>query len=239
MKQKEGKMAKVTQHEIVKAKNNIFVKKGIPTLLSNGFEKSPYKTSWYGKEGSHFFYSHCKLLGNSKIVHLETHIMKGDAWIQNYLNIFELLSPINNLKQLENSEGIKFGIPPLVNRRMRLKLDGYKIIPLFVDLFIKQHKIGGYYTRLGFEKRIEELGNLIEEDFNNIDKFIDLWFKNNKPLVTTWDGEIVGLASMTPHERLVHTNLLKEFNQSTLENKVIILRWLSLDEMTIKKFLQK
>lgn len=165
--------------------------------------------------------------------------MKGDAWIQNYLNVFELNPPIVNLKQLEDSESVKFVIPPLVNSRMRLKLNGYKMIPLFVDLFIKQHKIGSYYTRSGFEKRIEELGNLIQEDFNHIDKFIDLWFKNNKPLVTTWDGEIVGLACMTPYERLVHTNLLKEFNQSTLENKVIILRWLSLDEMTIKKFLQK
>jgi hypothetical protein len=60
-------------------------------------------------------------------------------------------------------------------------------------------------------------------------------------LVTTWEGEIVGLETMTPHERLVAANLLDKFNGAKKDNKqwaMQILEWLNVDKVTIKKMLE-
>ncbi len=43
---------------------------------------------------------------------------------------------------------------------------------------------------------------------------------------------------MTPNERLIHTGLLKQFEKSKKEDKAKILKWLNLDDISIKKFLE-
>ena len=86
------------------------------------------------------------------------------------------------------------------------------------------------------------MGSLIEKDMRNIDSFVKRWHELHTPLVTTWEGEIVGLDKMTPYERLVHTNLLGQFEAAKKDNNKErgkqILEWLKVDKATIKKMLE-
>ena len=180
---------KPTYKVVLEARNKVFQEKGIPALLKNGFSKSPYKSSWYGKDNQGGYdYLHCKLIGKSRILHLRTYIINKDIWIQNYLNIFDIKPEINLLSQLLDIDCINYFMPPCNLTSMRLKINGYKVMPLLRDMFVKQHKLGSYYTKSGFENRLIELGNVLEEDLNNIYHFVKMWQELHKPLITNWDG---------------------------------------------------
>jgi hypothetical protein len=180
---------KVTINEILLNRNEIFIKKGVPVLFKNGFKKSPFSTGNYGKESYGYCYEHWKLLPNSLCVRLGTFIMRGDVWIQSYLKIFKLSPEVECLSKLSEIDGTNFAVDIMSENDMRLKVDGYKVIPIIHDLYTKHHKIGCFWSRSGYEKRISEMGELIELDFNNIDSFIDLWLKNYTPIITDWEGK--------------------------------------------------
>ena len=125
---------------------------------------------------------------------------------------------------------------------MRFRSDDYKGPPIFYMLFCPEYKLGSYVTKSGFERQVKKLGSLIEKDMRNIDSFVKRWHELHTPLVTTWEGEIVGLDKMTPYERLVHTNLLGQFEAAKKDNNKErgkqILEWLKVDKATIKKMLE-
>ena len=74
---------------------------------------------------------------------------------------------------------------------MRLRSDDYKGIPLFYMLFCEEHKIGSFYTKSGYQKRLQELSTLIAKDMNNIDSFIKRWKEMYPPNITNWEGESI------------------------------------------------
>jgi len=183
-----GLFYKVTDKELLDRRNKLFLEKGIPALNSNGFIKSPL-TDNYGRNNlKDFMYELSKLKSNSLLEKLSIYICRGDRYIQIYLNIFELVPKINTLEKLTGLDAVQYGIPPSNRNSMQLRADDYHFIPIITPLFYIRHKLSPYYTKNGYEKRIQELGVLIEKDMKNIDSFVKRWHELHTPIKTTWDG---------------------------------------------------
>ncbi len=187
-----GLFNRPTDKEILETRNRIFVEYGIPSLIQNGFVKSPFSTDWFGRDNyKDFSYTLCRLNKKKQLEILTTYIIRREKWIQIRLNVFKLEPELNSIEQLNELEGIKFGIPPNSNSEMRLRADDYKGIPLIYMLFYPEHKIGSYYSRSGFKRRKKKLTELIQRDMRNIDSFVIRWHEIHKPNKVNWIGEII------------------------------------------------
>lgn len=188
---KMGLLYKVSDKELLSVRNNIFKEVGIPALESNGFVRSPFKTSWFGQyyggiEG--YPYEFCRLSAGEFLEMIEVYIVKGDKYIQIFLNIFELEPSIESLSDLKDYEGIKYGMPPNSLTKMRLRNDDYKGPPLFYMLAFPEHKIGRFYRKTGYEREVSKLKALIKKDMINIDSFVERWHELHKPNKTDREG---------------------------------------------------
>jgi hypothetical protein len=182
-----GLFYKVTSRKLLDVKNEIFVKSGIPALKRNGFEKAPFPETLFGKNNlGDYTYDLCRLTRNSDLEIIVAHIAKGDSWIQIYLNIFNLKPSVESIEQLKGVNGIQFRLNPNNLTRMRLRSDDVKGLPLFNSV---EYKVKSFYTESGFQRRVDELSNLIEDDLSNIDSFIKRWHELHRPLVTNWEGK--------------------------------------------------
>ncbi|WP_199139156.1 hypothetical protein, partial [Pedobacter sp. ASV12] len=158
----------------------------IPALKQKGFEHSPFSSAWFGRNNLiDSTYKLCRISKNSELEMLTTHITREDSWIQIFLNIFKLEPTINALTELKERDGIQFGLPPNNMTEMRLRMDDYKGPPLFHGV---RHKLKSFYTEKGFEESVQNLGELIKKDMENIDHFIKRWHELHKPTVTDWEG---------------------------------------------------
>jgi hypothetical protein len=179
-----------TVKEELNIRNNIFIEVGIPPLIKKGFEKSPFSTAWYGKDNlGNYNYELCRLNDNKYLEIINVFILKGDKWIQIFLNIFEINPSINSIEQLKGMDGLKFSIRPNSLTKMRLRADDHKGVPLFNMLFAPKYKLGFYYSKESLTKQTIELSQLIENDMNNINTFIDKWHNIHTPALTNWKGE--------------------------------------------------
>ena len=71
-------------------------------------------------------------------------------------------------------------------------MDDRRTIPLLsYDYMCGGHRLKSFYSEQGLERRIKQLGNLIEKDMRNIDSFVNRWYELHKPYVTDWDGNTV------------------------------------------------
>ncbi len=177
---------RISDKKRLEAKNEIFVKKGIPALKRQGFEQSPFSSSWFGRNNlNNFTYTMCRISSNSELEMITTHISRRDAWIQIFLNIFKLEPKLETLTELETRDGMQFSMPS--DTEMRLRMDDYKGPPLFHGV---RHKLKSFYTEKGFEESVQNLGELIKKDMENIDHFIKRWHELHRPMVTDWEGII-------------------------------------------------
>lgn len=185
---------KITDKELLTARNTIFKNDGIPELEKNGYIKSPFKTAWLGEYDTNisgYSYELCKLTNDNQLHIISVSIVKGDKWIKINLNIFELNEKLNSILDLKDSDGINFQLPPNDATLMRLRSDDYKGPPLFYMLFLPEYKIGCYKTQSGFEKQLNKLRDLIKKDMANIDFFVKRWHELHKPNVTDKEGNLV------------------------------------------------
>jgi hypothetical protein len=176
--------------ELLQIRNKIFLDVGVPTLQKQGFQKSPFSTAWFGKdENIGYSYELCRLSKNSELEMVWAHIIRGDRWIQIYLNIFRPQPQLNSIAQLLNVDGLQFHLPPNTISQMQFRIDDIKGPPILdYNHMFRSHKIKSYYTKSGLEKRADELAKIIESDLNNIDSFISRWHELHQPMVTSWDG---------------------------------------------------
>lgn len=180
-----GLFYKISDKEMLKIRNEIFLENGILPLEKNGFIKSPFNF-WHGRNNlNDFDYTFCRI-NNGFLEMLFIYIAKGDSWIEIKLNIFKLDPIISSLDEIHNIDGLEFIIPPYSNSSMQLRMDDYKIMPLFVFLFMKLHKIRVYNSQRGLKKRIKQLGKLIKKDMTNINYFISKWHKTHIPVEINW-----------------------------------------------------
>jgi hypothetical protein len=189
-----GLFYKASSKEILEIRNKIFLESGVPSLTKNGFRKSPFSASWYGRDNlKNFTYELCRLTVNSQLEIVEAEIIRGDRRINIILNIFELKPALESLEQLDGADGMQFKLPPNSTTEMELRMDDIKGIPLFDYHFMfRNHKLKRYYSRSGLKARIKELSKIIESDLSNIDYFVKRWKEMHQPMITTWEGHQVG-----------------------------------------------
>lgn len=189
-----GVFYKISDKQLLKDRNELFKEVGIPGLRKNAFETAPFKTSWsgeYNKSIQGYSYQFARIKEKRLLETMDVYILKGEPWIQIYLNVFELSPAIETVSFLKNNEGLSFGIPPNSSTRMRLRNDDFKGPPLFFMLFLPEHKIGSYYSKSGYETEIKKLKKLIKSDMENIDDFVKRWYELHKPNITDWEGNII------------------------------------------------
>jgi hypothetical protein len=165
------------------------VEKGIPALLKNGFQRSPFSSAAHGRNHlKDFSYQMCRLNNESELEMIDVYICRRDKWIKINLNIFQVSPELTSLDQLKGLVGLQYRLPPNSISEMRLRQDDIKGIFLFAFFFGRQHKVRSYQTRWGFRLRIALLGRLLERDMTGIDRFIRRWHDLHKSLVVDWEG---------------------------------------------------
>ncbi|PIB26256.1 hypothetical protein [Maribacter sp. 4G9] len=191
---------KLKPKENLDLRNKLFLEKGIVALKKQGFEKSPFNTDWYGRTNHNdFSYTMYRLKKENELQKIETHILRNENWIQIRLNIFKIRPEINSLEELKESDGLKFHLPPNSLTEMRLRSDTYDCMPLFYMLFLPEHKIGRYFTKNGFNKRLKELSELVLKDMRNIDFYIAKWKEKYKPKTVNWKSDTNEKIKNTAH----------------------------------------
>ncbi|WP_323489492.1 hypothetical protein [Flavobacterium sp. PL02] len=185
---------KISEKELLNARNSIFKDYGIPELEKNGYVKSPFRTSWFGQYDSNirgYSYELSKLADQNHLHIITADMVKGDKWIKIYLNIFELNKKLNSVDELKDCDGINFKLPPNDSTTMQLRSDDYKGPPLFYMLFLSEHKLGKINSQSNFEKEVIKLKDLVKKDMTNIDSFVHRWYELHVPYITDKEGNVV------------------------------------------------
>lgn len=183
----------VSEKQLLADRNNLIKEVGVPSLLKNGFMKSPFSGIWFGEYDNNvkgYSYELCRLTNNLLGI-IDFSVLKGEPWIKIHLNIFELEVSPNQVNDLNGKDGINFHLPPNSLTKMRLRSDDYKGPPLFYMLFLPEYKIGSYYCKSGYNAEIKKLKRLIKADMENIDDFVKRWHELYKPNLTDWEGNII------------------------------------------------
>lgn len=179
-----------SRKELGQLRNKIFLERGIPALQKKGFKKSPFLNVDFGwHPGIGYLYELCCISEGGFLEIVNVHIVRGDRWIQVWLNIFELSPALTSLDQLAGLDGMQFNLPPNTRTQMRLRSDGIKGILLSYELIAARHRLNRYFTKWGRERSAKKLGDRIEKDLLNIDNFISRWRELHKPMVTNWEGK--------------------------------------------------
>lgn len=185
---------KISEKELLNARNSIFKDYGIPELEKNGYVKSPFKTSWFGQYDSNirgYSYELCKLADQNQLHFISSCMLKGDERIKISLNIFALNEKLHSLDDLKDCDGINFKLPPNHSTSMQLRSDDYKGPPLIYMLFLPEHKLGKINSQSSFEKEVSKLKDLIKKDLTNIDSFVHSWYELHMPYITDKEGNVV------------------------------------------------
>lgn len=193
-----GMFYSVSAKQLLTDRHNLIKEAGIPSLLKKGFIKSPFLGIWFGEYDRNtkgYSYELCRL-NNNFLEIIDFSVLKGEPWVKIHLNIFELNPIPRHIEELAGKDGINFHLPPNSSNKMRLRSDDYKGPPLFYMLFLPEHKVGNYYTKLGYEAEINKLKKLIKSDLENIDSFVKRWHELHKPNLTDWEGNLLGSASL-------------------------------------------
>ncbi len=75
---------------------------------------------------------------------------------------------------------------------MRIDVGFIDCPPVFsIDFWFKTLKIGHYFTKKGYAKRIKRLKTLAQKKVRNIDCFFKKWYARHSPDITEWDGKLV------------------------------------------------
>ena len=185
---------KISEKELLHARNSIFKDYGISELENNGYVKSPFKSSWFGQYDSNirgYSYELCKLADQNHLHIITADMVKGDKWMKIYLNIFELNKKLHSVDELKDCDGLNFKLPPNDSTTMQLRSDDYKGPPLFYMLFLPKHKLGKINSQSNFEKEVSKLKDLVKKDMANIDSFVQRWYELHMPYITDKEGNVV------------------------------------------------
>lgn len=185
---------KISDKEVLDARNAIFKDYGIPELEKNGYAKSPFKTSWFGQYDSNirgYSYELCKLTNQNQLHFINASMLRGEKRIKISLNIFELNEKLNSLDDLKDCDGINFKLPPNDSTIMELRYDDYKGPPLFHMLFLPSYKLGNIKSKSSFDKEVRKLADLVGKDMANIRSFERRWHELHRPRTTDVEGNVI------------------------------------------------
>ena len=181
---------RVSDKSLLQYRNSI-LKNAIPILKKQGFEKSPFISSWFGRNNLGDFSYDLACLSNSYLELITIHISKGDKWIKAYLNIFDLFPVPKTLSELNKINGIAFRLAPNNQTQMGLYIELPK--RNFINFIFpkKEYKLKFFLTCSGLTQRQCELENVLKHDFKNINLKIKMWHNVHKPTKTDWEGKSI------------------------------------------------
>jgi hypothetical protein len=180
---------KLTDKELLDKRNKIVKDNAIPSLMKKGFEKSPFSTSWYGRNNlGDFDYELCRINEKSQLEILRIYVSRSDRWIKFILNIFQLNPTVTTVKDLNGMDGLKFRVPPNSLTEMKFRSDDIKGPPIFKLSYMYGHRLNAFYTKSGLEKNIRRLTNTIEMDIVNLESFINRWHELHRVKTIHWTG---------------------------------------------------
>ena len=181
-------MIRISAKRILAIRNSILLN-AIPILMEQGFERSPFASSLFGRNNLGDFTYDLARLSNSYLELITIHISKGDRWIKAYLNIFNLVPIPKTLSELSKINGIAFRLAP--NNRTQMRLDIELPKRNFIDFLFphKEYRLKSFYTHSGLIYRQCELENVLKYDFKNIELKIEMWHKVHTPKRTNWEGK--------------------------------------------------
>ena len=183
---------KVPNKELLNCRVELFTERGLPALIKNGFSESPFSGAWFGQpDHGDRIYELCRISEGSRLDMVTVAILGGERWIQPKLNIFRLHPIVECLEQLQGVDGIQFGMPPNSRTAMRLAPPPILIYRHYGWYRSPPYKLGSFYTRSGLRRRLGQLGNILENDLENIDTFVKMWMAKHAPLLTDWEGHAI------------------------------------------------
>lgn len=182
-----------TEKKVLKIRNEIFLQDAVPILQEKGFEKSPFKTTCFGRLDSlAYIYEMCRLRDDRFLDLITVNIHRKDKYIKIFINSFELFPQIASISQLSEVDGLKYHIPPNSKKKMRIDVDFIKGPPILSKSFwFDQLELGSYFTKKGYCKQVEKLRKTVISKVRNIDLFFQKWSKLHSPNVVKYDGELL------------------------------------------------
>jgi hypothetical protein len=103
-----GLFYKASDKELLNIRNQVVLEIAIPSFQILGFRKSPFSTSWFGRNNhGDFNYELCRLL-NGELQIIDLYVARGDRYIKVHLNIFKLSPDLYSIDQLNNVDGLQF-----------------------------------------------------------------------------------------------------------------------------------
>ena len=182
-----------TEKEVLKIRNEIFLQDAVLILQEKGFEKSPFKTTCFGRLDSlAYIYEMCRLRDGRFLNLITVNICRKDKYIKIFINSFEIFPKITSLSQLSGLDGLKYHIPPNSKKEMRIDTDFIEGPPILSKSFwFEQLELGNYFTKKGYCKQVEKLRKAVISKVRNIDLFFQKWSKLHFPNVVKYDGELL------------------------------------------------
>ena len=171
-----------TDKDLFRARNRIVKEVAIPTLFEQGFAQCPFSSSFGAYPGNRrYYYWLCRLKAPDmlQLVHISVH--HGNRWIQIHVNVVRLDPAPSTLEQLKTSDFRHFGMPPISWNEMRVRG-----VP---KPFAREHRVGSYWTRRGYDRQVGRLSELIARDMRGINAFFDQWHAWHKPPQVQWSAE--------------------------------------------------
>ena len=183
-------MIEIRPKLITNIRNDILINVGFPALMSRGFRKAPFATSWNGRNDfGGYSYEMCRLKEDSILEILFIDIVPRDRWIQCSLNIFKLISPLSKLDDLQGRDGLAYRLPPNSLSEMRFNVDDISGPPILsIRALSNRHKLKSFRTEKGMIKQKRRLSKNIKEDFLEVDQFILRWHKMYQVNRVNWIG---------------------------------------------------
>jgi hypothetical protein len=192
-----GLFFKPSKKQLLTDRNEIFNEVGVPSLLKNGFEMSLFDNDCNGKfDSAHqeFNYNFCRLSKKGYLEMLYVTINSNENSIRFYMCIFKIVPKIDSLISMKGTDGMPFYMTVSnKNKYMELRCDDYGSSPLFNTLFLPAYKIGCYFTKSGYQSRLQKLKYLVESDMTNIDSFVKSWHKLHQPIHKDPVGNNIGM----------------------------------------------
>ena len=167
---------KVTEKEILKIRNDIFIQDVVPVLEKKGFVKSPFKTACFGRTSNNniFIYEMCRLRKDSRLEFVITKISRYDRYIKIYINAFKLCPTIESVYSLKDYDSTNYEILPNSGREMWIDVDFIVGPPLFsIDFWYNCLKLKNSYTTRGRIKQIEKLKKMTIAKVDKIETYFD------------------------------------------------------------------
>ena len=176
---------KVTSKERLHVLRDLFLNVMWPLLEAQGFVKEPFAHWLWGWEpGVHGYYYQTVRLRGSYIDYMRIFVPSKSRLMEISFQIIELSEEINSLQDIITN--VELDVDIMASKKNDV------LYPYFGSwgnhrwcwiLFINGYKLKCYFTRRGFNRRVEQLKRSLIRNFSDLEPTVAMWMKLNKPNV--------------------------------------------------------